>query len=114
MHFPTDYDPLREEGYSLLISFHGLGECGDATVNNGDGTYSLNMQILNKVAGAGVPKMIRDGVWETSSPMIVLAPQLPAGAQKKRKKRKNKAVTTKKKRTGDGSGPLNAHMRGGG
>ncbi|AZZ94246.1 hypothetical protein EUZ85_27405 [Hahella sp. KA22] len=79
VHLPTDYDPQREEGYPLLISLHGLGECGDATVSNGDGTYSLNMQILNKVSGAGVPRMIRDGLWEASSPLIVLAPQLPAG-----------------------------------
>ncbi|OZG74033.1 hypothetical protein BTA51_09680 [Hahella sp. CCB-MM4] len=80
VHFPSNYDPVNVQGYPLLIAFHGLGECGDATINNGDGTYSLDMDILSKTSNVGPARLIRDGLWDESLPMIVLAPQLPAGS----------------------------------
>lgn len=77
VHFPVDYDPGRAEGYPLLIALHGKGKCGDATIDNGDGTYSLDMSILNRAAAEGAPRMIRDDLWDNELPFIVLAPQIP-------------------------------------
>ena len=81
IHLPENYDPDDSQGYPLLIALHGNGKCGNASVANGDGTYSLDMNILNKAISEGAPKMIRDGLWDTTLPLIVLAPQLPPNAK---------------------------------
>jgi poly(3-hydroxybutyrate) depolymerase len=81
VHLPEGYDPGDSQGYPLLIALHGNGKCGDASVANGDGSYSLDMNILNKAISEGAPKMIRDGLWDNTLPFIVLAPQLPPNAK---------------------------------
>ena len=63
VHLPQGYDPNDSQGYPLLIAIHGDGKCGDASIANGDGSYSLDMNILNKAISEGAPKMIRDGLW---------------------------------------------------
>nr|WP_298140931.1 hypothetical protein [uncultured Pseudomonas sp.] len=83
VHLPQGYDPNDSQGYPLLIAIHGDGKCGDASIANGDGSYSLDMNILNKAISEGAPKMIRDGLWDNTLPFIVLAPQLPPNADNK-------------------------------
>ncbi|MEO7990033.1 MAG: hypothetical protein ABI663_10855 [Chryseolinea sp.] len=52
--------------YPLLIFLHGKAE-------RGDGTSSLT--VLNRVLNTGIPRMIKDGKWKITNPMLVVSPQ---------------------------------------
>ena len=70
---PVDYNSNPQKKYPLLVFFHGVGECGNGTTN------------LSKIAGVGLPRVIRDGKFPTSINVggenfsyIVICPQVKA------------------------------------
>ncbi len=65
LYRPYGYS-LNTLKYPLLIFLHGKGE-------RGDGTNSLS--ILNRVLNTGIPRMIKDGQWKPTNPMLVVSPQ---------------------------------------
>jgi hypothetical protein len=69
--FPNGYDEYLPPSYSptgpkspLLLFFNGYGE-------NGDGTPAA----IDRLVGAGIPRYISIGGWDTNQPFVVLAMQ---------------------------------------
>jgi predicted peptidase len=69
LYLPGGY---RADGpeYPLLVFLHGAGEKGDS---------STNPATLDKVLVHGPPRLIREGHWAPSLPMIVASPQCHDG-----------------------------------
>ncbi len=65
LYRPYGYS-LNTLKYPLLIFLHGKAE-------RGNGTNSLT--VLNKVLNGGIPRMIKDGKWKPTNPMLVVSPQ---------------------------------------
>lgn len=64
VYLPGGYSSTTAE-YPVLIFLHGQGQRGDGT------------STLNKVLDLGIPKLIKDGNWHPTHPMIVVSPQYP-------------------------------------
>ena len=69
--FANGYDEYLPPSYSatgakspLLLFFNGYGESGDGTP-----------EAIDRLVGAGIPKYINVGGWDTSRPFVVLAMQ---------------------------------------
>jgi predicted peptidase len=65
VYLPGGYDG-GTASYPLLVFLHGKSE-------RGDGTNSIT--VLNKVLAHGPPKLIKNGTWDPTYPMIVISPQ---------------------------------------
>ncbi len=65
LYRPWNYSYVKDL-YPLLIFLHGKGE-------KGDGSNSLS--VLNRVLNTGIPRIIKDGKWRPTHPMLVVSPQ---------------------------------------
>lgn len=67
VYLPGGYDGEgKNKSYPLLVFLHGQTERGDGTPTP---------SVLNKVLANGVPKLIKNGQWDPTYPMIVVSPQ---------------------------------------
>ncbi|MDX2090045.1 MAG: hypothetical protein SFX73_19465 [Kofleriaceae bacterium] len=64
VYLPGGYTSTTAE-YPVIIFLHGQGQRGDGT------------STLDKVLDLGIPKLIKDGNWNPTHPMIVVSPQYP-------------------------------------
>ena len=62
-YLPPSYSPTGPKS-PLLLFFNGYGESGDGTPG-----------AIDRLVGAGIPKYINVGGWDTSRPFVVLAMQ---------------------------------------
>ncbi len=75
VHLPEGYDENNSAGYPVLFFLHGKGERGQASYQDANNVWQLDMNILNTVLKHGPPLLIKNGTWDNSLPFIVVSPQ---------------------------------------